>query len=355
MVFIHAAFVVAETTLLVYMAVRSSREALDADVSALGSRASANGDIDLSIVKGSAVGKSAQDFEDFLLGIGNAVAGTRIVAADVHSTSQLLGQATEQIRVNADETSSLASLASTAAESVSKSIGVVASGSEQLQNSMHSISDSANEAARVAKSAVEIAHETNVTVGKLGESSEEIGQFVKVITSIAQQTNLLALNATIESARAGDAGKGFAVVANEVKELAKATAKATEEIGKKIHAIRADTQAAVAAIENIGNVINQINHISNTITSAVEQQIATTSEVTRNVGDAATSANDIAANMSRVVQAAQNTTSRIGETQDASRVLAVTASKLETLVGKFKLQPQSATETLQLRSAAAGR
>src|SRR6202000_3305836 len=111
---------------------------------------------------------------------------------------------------------------------------------------------------------------TNATVSKLGESSVEIGEVVKVITSIAQQTNLLALNATIEAARAGEAGKGFAVVANEVKELAKEAAKATEDIGRKIEAIQTDTKGAVEAIQQIGGVINQINDISNTIASAVE-------------------------------------------------------------------------------------
>jgi methyl-accepting chemotaxis protein len=110
---------------------------------------------------------------------------------------------------------------------------------------------------------------------------------IKVITSIAQQTNLLALNATIEAARAGEAGKGFAVVANEVKELAKQTAKATEDISRKIEAIQGDTKGAVEAIAQIGKIINQINDIQNTIASAVEEQTATTSEISRNVAEAA--------------------------------------------------------------------
>src|SRR5439155_1469536 len=109
------------------------------------------------------------------------------------------------------------------------------------------------------------------SVAKLGESSAEIGNVIKVITSIAEQTNLLALNATIEAARAGEAGKGFAVVANEVKELAKQTAKATEDISRKIEAIQGDTKGAVEAIAKIGNIINQINDIQNTIASAVEE------------------------------------------------------------------------------------
>jgi hypothetical protein len=120
-----------------------------------------------------------------------------------------------------------------------------------MQASIREISKNANESARVAKNAVSVAHSTNETVKKLGESSQEIGNVIKVITSIAQQTNLLALNATIEAARAGEAGKGFAVVANEVKELAKQTAKATEDIGRKIDAIQGDTKGAVKAIEEI--------------------------------------------------------------------------------------------------------
>ena len=100
----------------------------------------------------------------------------------------------------------------------------------------------------MAKNAVDVADATNQTVQKLGDSSVEIGNVIKVITSIAEQTNLLALNATIEAARAGEAGKGFAVVANEVKELAKETAKATEEISQKIEAIQGETKGAVQAI-----------------------------------------------------------------------------------------------------------
>ncbi len=154
---------------------------------------------------------------------------------------------------------------------------------EEMTASIREIAKNANEAARVATQAVKVAETTNSTVGKLGESSAEIGKVIKVITSIAQQTNLLALNATIEAARAGEAGKGFAVVANEVKELAKETAKATEDISQKIEAIQTDTRGAVAAIGQIGTIINQINDIQNTIASAVEEQTATTNEISRNV------------------------------------------------------------------------
>ena len=142
---------------------------------------------------------------------------------------------------------------------------------------------------------------------------------IKVITSIAQQTNLLALNATIEAARAGEAGKGFAVVANEVKELAKETAKATEDISRKIEAIQSDTKGAVEAIGQIGTVINQINDIQNTIASAVEEQSATTNEISRNLAEAAKGGMDITQNITGVAEAAHSTTAGASETQKSAK------------------------------------
>ncbi len=170
-----------------------------------------------------------------------------------------------------------------ATEQVNRNLQTVATGAEEMSATIKEIAKNASEAARVASEAVKSAATTNATVSKLGDSSVEIGQVIKVITSIAQQTNLLALNATIEAARAGEAGKGFAVVANEVKELAKQTAKATEDISQKINAIQGDTKSAVDAIGNISGIINQINDISNTIATAVEEQSATTNEMSRNV------------------------------------------------------------------------
>ena len=188
----------------------------------------------------------------------------------------------------------------------------------------------------LATTAVKTAEATNETITKLGQSSTEIGQVIKVITSIAQQTNLLALNATIEAARAGEAGKGFAVVANEVKELAKETAKATEDIGRKIEAIQGDTKGAVAAIGQIGTVIGQISDIQTTIASAVEEQSATTNEISRNLSEAAKGSADINRNIGGVAEGARSTASGAAETQKSAQSLEHMSAELQALVAQFK-------------------
>ncbi len=253
------------------------------------------------------------------------------------ASSEELSAISQQMAKNADLTSAQSTVVSAAGEEVSKNVSVVAAGSEEMLASIREISKSANEAARVAKSAVAAADSTNTTIAKLGESSTEIGKVIKVITSIAQQTNLLALNATIEAARAGEAGKGFAVVANEVKELAKETAKATEEIGQKIEAIQSDTKGAVGAITEISAIINQINDISNTIASAVEEQTATTNEIGRNVNEAARGVREIAQNISEVATAARSTTEGADDTQKAARALSDMATQLRSLVAQFQV------------------
>ncbi|MFN0017952.1 MAG: methyl-accepting chemotaxis protein, partial [Pirellulaceae bacterium] len=252
------------------------------------------------------------------------------------SAAQELTSVSQQMASNSEETASQASVVSAAAEQVSRNVGTVASAAEEMGASIKEIAKNANEAARVATSAVKVAEKTNATVSKLGESSAEIGNVIKVITSIAQQTNLLALNATIEAARAGEAGKGFAVVANEVKELAKQTAKATEDIGRKIEAIQADTKGAVDAIAQIGTIISHINDIQSTIASAVEEQTATTAEISRNVGEAALGSREIAQNVMGVAQAARSTTEGASNTKSSADELAKMAVELQRLVTKLK-------------------
>jgi methyl-accepting chemotaxis protein len=260
-----------------------------------------------------------------ILTLINASAGT------IGASAEELTAVSSQMASNADETSSQASVVSAASEQVSKNVQTVATGVEEMSASVCEIAGNATEAARVAQQAVTVAESTSVTMTRLGESSREIGKVIKVITSIAEQTNLLALNATIEAARAGEAGKGFAVVANEVKELAKETAKATEDIGLKIDAIQANTRGAVDAIGQISQIISQINDISSTIASAVEEQTATAAEMSRNVNEAAKGSSEIAQNITLVAQAAQNTTLGANNALQAASELARMASDLQQL------------------------
>jgi methyl-accepting chemotaxis protein len=257
------------------------------------------------------------------------------IAERLASAAEELTATSQQMRVNLEETSAQAGVVSASAEQVDKNLQTVATGSEEMSTSIREIAKNAHESAKVATSAVRVAEETTQIVGKLGDSSAEIGQVIKVITSIAQQTNLLALNATIEAARAGEAGKGFAVVANEVKELAKQTAKATEDISRKIEAIQGDTKSAVGAIGQISEVIKQVNDISNTIATAVEQQNATTNEMARNVSEAARGSSEITKNIASVADAAKSTTIGAAESLKAAQSLSEMSRQLQELMRKM--------------------
>jgi hypothetical protein len=252
------------------------------------------------------------------------------------SASEELTSISQQMASSAEETRAQANVVSSAGEQMSKNAQTVSKSVEDLGASIREIAKSAHEAAKVATTGVEVANSTTSTVSKLGESSAEIGNVLKVITSIAQQTNLLALNATIEAARAGEAGKGFAVVANEVKELAKETAKATEDIGQKIEAIREVTLGAVKAIAQISKIIIQINDYQNTIASAVEEQSATTRQIGISGSEAAQGSAEIARNITSVAQASQHAAEGASNTQKAAGELARMASELQRLVEQFQ-------------------
>ncbi len=267
--------------------------------------------------------------------VRSVVEQVAVSASAVASSSEELSASGEAVASGAREASAQAGVVAAAAEQVSRNVQTVAAGSEQMGASIREIAVSANEAARVASQAVGVVESTNSSVAALGSSSVQIGNVVKVITSIAEQTNLLALNATIEAARAGEAGKGFAVVAGEVKELARETARATEDIAQRVEAIQADTQGAVVAMGQIAAIIASINDYQLTIASAVEEQTATTQEMSRNVTQAATGSGEIAANITGVASASASTTEAVTQSRAAIDELSQMAAELHTQIARF--------------------
>lgn len=248
-----------------------------------------------------------------------------------------LAAANDQVASGAAQTSAQADLAAAAAETVDTHVSTIAAGAEQMGASIREIATNANDAAKVASQAVDFSNSTAATVGALGESSQAIGDVVKVITSIAEQTNLLALNATIEAARAGEAGKGFAVVASEVKDLAAESGRAAEDIARRITQVQAQTKSAVAAIGEISSIIANINDFQLTIASAVEEQTATTNEMSRSVTEAATGAGEIATNITGVASAAADTSEVVTQVGAAVAELAATSADLRHRVAQFTI------------------
>lgn len=274
--------------------------------------------------------------DKFLSNLRENVTSISTTAESLTTSATSLGEIGDGIFNNAQSTSEQSNLVAAAAEEVSQNNQTVSAGAEELNASIKEIAKNAVSVASVASQAVTFTDEASETMVKLDESSTEIGKVVKVITSIAQQTNLLALNATIEAARAGEAGKGFAVVANEVKELAKETAMATDDISKKIETIQEDTQASVEGIKKISGIIKEINEIQNTIASAVEEQSATTTEIGRNVTDTAKGTREISENIMSVAKAAKETTEGAQSNQQAAKDLSDLAAKLKEVVSQFQ-------------------
>jgi methyl-accepting chemotaxis protein len=276
--------------------------------------------------------------------LNESVRGLRELVANISTSGQMLASSSRELTAvsssvssSAEESWLQAGVVAAAAQEISRNISTVATGGEEMGSAIREIASSANEATQIAGRAAATAESANATVTKLGESSEEIGKVVRMITSIAEQTNLLALNATIEAARAGEAGKGFAVVANEVKELAQAAARATEDVSARVQTTQSDVQEAVSAINEITTVVRQINDIQVVISAAVEEQTATTSEMVRNVAEVSAGSTEIASNVSGIASASAETTASAGQTAQAAGELARIAADLNGSVARFTL------------------
>jgi methyl-accepting chemotaxis protein len=323
---------------IAYRTAKSITRPLEETVGVLRNMAEGEGDLTRRVGQstGDELGEMGRFFNIFIVKIEGLIGRVATSTKGVAGSSENLFAVSHQMGVGAEETSMQANVVAAAAEQVTRNLQTVAAATEEMTASIGEISKNASAAAGIASRAVERAHVANITMERLGHASDEIGEVVKVINSVAQQTKMLALNATIEAARAGAAGKGFAVVANEVKDLANETARATKAITERIEAIRSGTHEAVTVISDISGIIEQMHDISTTIASAVEEQIATTREIARNVSEAAIGESHVTENITSVAQAARMTSGGAKTTQTAAGELAGMAAELQRIVGVFK-------------------
>jgi methyl-accepting chemotaxis protein len=280
------------------------------------------------------------------------------MGAALNDTAAALGAAVDRIGLSAQEvrdastaTSQLAAAISAAAGSVhtqvassargvagiTESAAAVAAAGEQMRAAIREISTGAAEAASTAAHAVRVTEGTGELVGRLRESSSAVRAVVKLITSVSDQTHLLALNAAVEAARAGSAGDGFGVVAEEVKDLARESAAAAEDIARRIEAIEADSAAAVRALADIGAVIARVDQFQATIAGAVGQQDAAMALLGRDVAGVASAAADVSSGIGHVETAADDSEQQSAEVSRVAAALEHSADALREAVRRFQV------------------
>lgn len=257
------------------------------------------------------------------------------IVGTVSSASTELLSAADNMHAAADSASRDASTVSQAAEQAAEAVSSVASATEELTGTINEIASRIHESAAKTKEAESRGNETSTNTRQLREQANSIGSVIELIDDISDQTNLLALNATIEAARAGEAGKGFAVVATEVKSLASQTGRATSEISEKIDRVLGVTETSVGSVEEMVDINRQLAEIASSVSAAMEQQIAATAEISRNIANASSNASEVSNTIVNVSAGAQQTSSSATQVTQSARELSQQSERLSAMVGTF--------------------
>ncbi|QTA83711.1 Methyl-accepting chemotaxis protein signailing-domain-containing protein, HAMP domain-containing [Desulfonema limicola] len=270
--------------------------------------------------------KILADSSQSLSGVSNQLAGG---SEEMTNQSSNVAGSTEQMSAGINTIASAIEQMSvtiqgiaSAAEQMSQNMSALASASQDMSVSIQDITHNSKEGARVADDAKLMSENATKTMNDLGEAAKEIGKVTDVIKRIAEQTNLLALNATIEAASAGDAGRGFAVVASEIKELAGQSARAAEDIARRIAGVQKNSEKAVKVITDVSEIINTINNAVRVISDSVEKQRITADEISANISQANTAANNVASSVGEVARGANDIAQNASESAKGANEVA---------------------------------
>lgn len=300
------------------------------------------------------LGKMQTTVKDIALKANDVGSASTQLTATAHSLAEgaeSTKMQTSQVAAASEQMSANMSSVSTSTEAMASTFRTVAAAVEEMTASIAEVAKSAQDAASVASTAADLTRSSNEKVSSLGAAANEIGRVIEAIQDIAEQTNLLALNATIEAARAGEAGKGFSVVANEVKDLARQTAEATQDIRSRIERIQTSTTESVKAIAEIDQVIAKVSQSSQLIATSVSEQRSATQEISSNLAQSSRSIEMVTTNVregvsasqeiSRAIAAvdhhAQSTAAGAEQTSMAGKSLSELAHDLMGVVGQFKV------------------
>lgn len=353
--------------LLAWIISRGITKPLSKAVARLKDIAEGDGDITkrLEAKSGDEVGELANSFNTFADKLHEIIKDIRNNTETLDSSSKSLSQLSSQmsegvvnmssksntVAVSAEEMSTNMSTVAASMQQAAASIDMVATSTEEMTSTVNEIAQNSEKAKNITEDAVSQAKEALNNVDSLGRAANEIGKVTETITEISGQTNLLALNATIEAARAGEAGKGFAVVANEIKDLAKQTAEATQGIREKISSIQKVSATTVAEIEHISKVISDVDDIVSFIATAVEEQSVTTKEIAGNAAQASQGIQEVNNSVAQSSKVAEDMAKEIAEVNhtanemsqcgiqvdSSSSDLSELVEKLRSIVVQFKL------------------